>query len=64
MSTLSVGDVAEYAIVPERPDGTRRHVDIDAPSDAAAVLAANAALKASPLGTTAEVRRWPKASVH
>lgn len=56
--------MTNYTVVLLRPDGERRHVDIEAPSDAAATLAANILIKTQPAGTTAEVLRWPAPTVH
>jgi len=56
--------MTDYTIVLLRPDGGRRNIDIEAPSDAAATLAANTLLTTQPAGTTAEVLRWPAPTVH
>lgn len=56
--------MTHYTIILLRPDGGRRHIDVEAPNDAAAVLAANTLLKAEPAGATAEVFRWPSPAVH
>lgn len=56
--------MGQYTIILLRADGERRHFDVEAPSDAAATLAANLLLKTQPAGTTADVLRWPAPTVH
>lgn len=56
--------MTHYTIVLLRPDGGRRNIEIEAPSDAAATLAANILLKTQLAGTTAEVLRWQAPAVH
>jgi len=56
--------MGQYTIILLRPDGGRRNIDIEAPSDAAATLAADILMKTQPAGTTAEVLRWPTPAVH
>jgi len=56
--------MTQYTIILLRPDGSRRHVEIEGPSDAAATLAADVLLKTQPAGTTAEGLRWPAPTVH
>lgn len=56
--------MTHYTIILMRRDGGRRNIDIEAPSDAAATLAADILLKTQPAGTTAEVLRWPAPAVH